>query len=223
MTIGRSIPGYHNQIDIRPRVISRMHLYITRNMVALDMRSLNGTTVNAEFLPYGMSRKLKGGDVIVIAGIAPFRLLETRYTIFPFIKTNQIKPQLPSEPYWGILIDGSTRIEFLGKSKYFFSKNEKGKIVSNEKQVENYLMTLEKVSDRIKIIDREDDKILMLQYKKDDYDYPSGEPNANFKKDISENGIDLESIGYFVFNYDGVNFQIVPNIPGLEDESRHKP
>jgi hypothetical protein len=41
------------QAELRARSISRLHLLISRNFNAIDLRSLFGTTVNGEFLGSG--------------------------------------------------------------------------------------------------------------------------------------------------------------------------
>ena len=107
-TVGRNTEHFQNQVDLRPNTISRMHLMIFfPSLMAVDMRSFNGTTVNAEFLPYGSSATLRTGDVIVLGGTAPFRFRRVEYGRFQFW-TPSLEPQAPP-PGWGLLIDGRSR------------------------------------------------------------------------------------------------------------------
>jgi len=106
--VGRNTEHFQNQVDLRPNTISRMHLMIFfPSLMAVDMRSFNGTTVNAEFLPYGSSATLRTGDVIVLGGTAPFRFRRVEYGRFQFW-TPSLEPQAPP-PGWGLLIDGRSR------------------------------------------------------------------------------------------------------------------
>src|SRR4029077_9823408 len=77
VTIGRTEPGFEklfkSQVHLEPRVVSRWHLVVSRDLLAFDMRCLNGTTINGRFLQYGDHQGIAHGDLITIAGIAPFR------------------------------------------------------------------------------------------------------------------------------------------------------
>lgn len=96
--IGRPTEDVKNDVSLAPRTVSRRHLEIRReDCLAIDFRSLNGTTINAEFIPYGTSRQLGEGDIIVLAGIAPFRFSTSRVE------------KAPPPSGWGMLIDGRSR------------------------------------------------------------------------------------------------------------------
>ena len=61
ISIGRS--SKVDNISLQSQWISRIHLFVTHaDLLAYDVRSANGTTVNAGFLPYGYSRKLEDGE-----------------------------------------------------------------------------------------------------------------------------------------------------------------
>nr|WP_281719845.1 FHA domain-containing protein [Nitrosomonas nitrosa] len=86
-SVGRNTESFENLIGLAPREVSRIHLLISENLSAFDMRSLNGTTVNANSLPYMGPSKLKDGDLIVLAGIAPFQFNKVDYMSVQFFVT----------------------------------------------------------------------------------------------------------------------------------------
>jgi hypothetical protein len=100
-SVGRDVPAEHivNTISFQDRLISRHHLTISRDRVLEDLRSTNGTTVNAQVLPYGYSTKLNDGDIVVAAGIRVFRFSASKPEQAPIRPANA----------WGILVDGPTR------------------------------------------------------------------------------------------------------------------
>src|ERR1035441_1041122 len=49
-----------------------------RDKILEDLRSTNGTTLNARLLPYGSSAKLRDGDVVVAAGTRFWRTSEAQ-------------------------------------------------------------------------------------------------------------------------------------------------
>jgi len=73
VSIGRSTGNFKYKIGLRPGTISRKHLLIFKDESAHDIRSRNGTSVNAVFLRYGNIRKLRQKDLVTLAGLAPFR------------------------------------------------------------------------------------------------------------------------------------------------------
>ncbi len=70
--VGRPTESPFQQVGLSDEFVSRLHMIIFRNFNALDLRSLNGTTINGEFLPYFEQRRLMDGDAIVLAGVAAF-------------------------------------------------------------------------------------------------------------------------------------------------------
>ena len=110
VTVGRNVEGIQNDISFGDtNYVLRRHLVIGREGFQTDdLRSLNGTTVNAQQLAYGLGTKLSGGDVISLAN----------EEILQF--TTQA-PTLPSIPpsTWAIFIDGSARsYVYLTESAY---------------------------------------------------------------------------------------------------------
>lgn len=119
-TVGRNTEHYQNQVNLRPNTVSRMHLTIFRNLMAVDMRSYNGTTVNAEFLPYGDSVTLRSGDIVVLGGTAPFRFETIQYSRFQF--WNPFIERRAAMPGWGLLIDGRSRtVTSLERAEHFLA------------------------------------------------------------------------------------------------------
>jgi hypothetical protein len=99
------------QVPLYAQPVSRIHLMIFRNHYAIDMRSLYGTTVNGEFLPYGDQRQLTDGDVIVLAGAAAFLFHPLTYQAWQFFWDPWLS-QKASSTGWGLLIDSRRRLVF---------------------------------------------------------------------------------------------------------------
>jgi conflict system STAND superfamily ATPase/FHA domain-containing protein len=220
-TIGRSTKEFTNTISLSPQTISRMHLMILRGLVAIDLRSLNGTTVNARFLPYGSSRVLKDGDIVVLAGIAPFRIHAKGYSILS-LTTAPISDSSPPSG-WGILIDGNSKTVLslaekrLSPSEYFLSLDKDDRIILRERETDDTLLTIRRYPDGIvSIQDRNDGVDLLATMKVGDYDYreykiPSGREFFGFT--TNQESHDLFEVAY---EYKGVPFQLVLVVPDLE-------
>jgi pSer/pThr/pTyr-binding forkhead associated (FHA) protein len=108
--IGRGSFFITNAVNVRPNVVSRIHLVISRGRQALDVRSLNGTTVNARFLQYSTVRELRDGDLIALAGVALFSFIAVEPPLLPFTQQSSKRSPaaLPKEA-WAVLIDGGSR------------------------------------------------------------------------------------------------------------------
>jgi len=79
--------------------VSRQHLIINRNGNVSDLRSTNGTTINANVLPYGVGGELLDNDILVLANVEALQFRNK-------------KPSLPlnvPEHAWAVLIDGQSR------------------------------------------------------------------------------------------------------------------
>ena len=99
VTVGRDTPGITNDLSFANRFVSRRHLVISRDgFQADDVRSLNGATINADQLPYGMGIKLSDGAIISLANKEVLQFTTQRPT-----------PLSPPPSTWAIFIDGSTR------------------------------------------------------------------------------------------------------------------
>jgi hypothetical protein len=219
ITVGRSTDKFKNDIHLRPRTVSRLHLFILNNNVALDMRSMNGTTVNGDFLPYGTNRTLVNGDLIVLTGLAPFRYEIYGYTLF-----RKIQNTAPASG-WGILIDGrAKRILFLEKSDCCLCLNEQGQYQVKEANSKDCLLMITKAVDgSVSILDVVDSHQLIAVMKEGDYDYntyniPAGRQYSYFqtKREGRPESHDIFEVAY---KYVNSPFQIVPIIEDIEAES----
>jgi len=142
VSIGRSTDDFHNQISVWPRVVSRIHLFISENRsTAVDMRSLNGTTVNGDFLPYGDSRRLEDGDILVLASVAPFRFQRINYFPFQLWVPPITEKQSPSG--WGMLVEhGSKKLHYLDADTYFVAVDDANNLELQQLQSEKSLLTI---------------------------------------------------------------------------------
>jgi hypothetical protein len=108
--IGRDVPegGLFNDISFPDQRISRRHLEIRRKgLYVEDLRTTNGTTLNAKFLEYGQVAPLRDGDLLVLAGVEAFRFRTDRPDTSP----------APPSDSWAILLDGSRSVEYLTSSR----------------------------------------------------------------------------------------------------------
>src|SRR5262249_36741312 len=74
--VGRPIEGMQGveiHVPLESRRVSHMHLIISQRGDVMDLRSVYGTTVNAQWLPYGSFRRLKPGDIMVLSGLELLR------------------------------------------------------------------------------------------------------------------------------------------------------
>lgn len=105
--VGRETPEIDVQVSFPTRLVSRLHLLVLRDgRRAMDVRSLNGTTVNGEFIPYGQSRRLRAGDIVVVAGVAALRFEPLHYRRLQFWVDADDQPPARG---WALLVDGPTR------------------------------------------------------------------------------------------------------------------
>lgn len=224
--IGRSTEDFKNQIELLPREISRIHLFLSRERVALDMRSLNGTTVNAEFLPYGKAGKLTAGDVITLGGIAPF-----------YFSTSPNQMSRPSLA-WAMVIDGKARTyHYLSSDHYVVALNPDGTIVVSDDEDAKGLLSIKRIREVLAIEDVQDSHDLRVEMRLGDYTYvscrmPPGElfnyldvrkldqyqpcdvlAGRRDLKDVTRVEHDLYTVTY---KYADTPFQLVPIVPDLE-------
>lgn len=207
-SVGRSTEDVKNQVALKNQLISRLHLFIFRNLVAIDMRSRNGTTINAEFLPYGYSKKIENGDLIVLAGVASFQFYKIEYASASFATPEKQLPHPPTES-WGILIDGKSKIyTYLDADQYFLAIDAQGKIVTEKNESENTFSVVKIYANGLNS-DRDmtfcfrrtgNHDILYARIKKDDYEFPVYKitPDKEFELD-----------GSTTFKYRDIPFQIV--------------
>ncbi|MEO8326672.1 MAG: FHA domain-containing protein, partial [Nitrospirota bacterium] len=131
ISVGRNTKDDRYKIGLGSRDISRMHMFLSQDLFAVDNRSLNGTTVNAIFLPYGDYEKpLQDGDLIVLAGIASFQFTGVAYEPLQFWTPS---PKTHLRPLgWGIFIDGVNRSYTYFKSNQYFVDIENHRLTPHE-------------------------------------------------------------------------------------------
>jgi hypothetical protein len=203
--------------------VSRLHLLITRDLLALDVRSRNGTTKNAEWLPYGFNTKLQPQDIIVLGGVAPMQFDRAPVSrwfapIFGHASPISFKTiALPEPNDWAILIDGRLkRLQYVQANPSFIEVTPEGMlIVKTEFDMTSLLKV--SLSDEtneegdplmIEIEGVSDNSELRAKWKKDgsDYDYPEivvarGQPFFG---------------GGVAFSYGDLRFQIVPLVAEID-------
>ena len=100
ISVGRNTDnGPQNDVSFSNMVVSRHHLLINREgFQAIDLRSLNGTDINATPLPFEGSQALVDGDLVAVANTE----------VLQFTMREQLPPT-PPPAAWAIFINGSTR------------------------------------------------------------------------------------------------------------------
>jgi hypothetical protein len=131
ISIGRSAGAIKNMLNVPDvqKAISRLQLFVSRDGVALDARSLNGTTINARYLQYGYERKLEDGDIVALAGTAAYQFHTIRPPLLPNPWREKPKALPPGQGTWALLIDGKHRqIIALTREEYFVSAGAEGPV-----------------------------------------------------------------------------------------------
>jgi hypothetical protein len=216
VSIGRSTDQFTNKIGLSPRTISRKHVLIFSNGAAHDIRSLNGTTVNASFLHYDRVWNLKHGDIVTLAGLAPFRYHKIDYAPFQFWVPS-IRAARPPANAWALVLDGLTReVTYLSSDVYYLSLDAAGRVVLTNREPDAWLMVIRRDASRtITIEDRDDGIDLIAQMKEGDYDYPvSVIPSGKYDRLRPRGEMhDLFEVGY---RYRDTPFQLIRILPDLE-------
>jgi pSer/pThr/pTyr-binding forkhead associated (FHA) protein len=222
---GDTTPPFKTDVSFIPILVSRLHLLITRDLLALDVRSRNGTTINAGWLPYGFNTKLQSGDIIVLGGVAAMQFERPQLSrwfgpIFGRASSGPLKPiAIPEANDWAILIDGSSRtssrIQYLHASPSFIGVNSDNVLIV---KANSDTATLLKASfygktdeSGIPLIEFEgisDTTELLSTWKQEgnDYEYPPI---------VITRGQQLTSEG-IVLSYGNLRFQIVPVVPYVD-------
>jgi hypothetical protein len=157
--LGRKTPdqGPQSQIALPSLVVSRLHVFISKALRANgetffraeDMRSLNGTTINARFLRYGSMRELRTGDLVALAGVAAFRFQEKKPSYVPFWEPVPPHGREMPQGAWAILIDGATRSAVpLYNTHFFLNANDDGSVKPSESLAESSVVEVEQDPDR---------------------------------------------------------------------------
>lgn len=206
-SVGRTVEGHYNTVDVRLRTVSRFHLKIYRNFIAIDARSRNGTTVNAQFLPYGATHKLTEGDIVALAGADVFRFHPYHYeTLSMKVPVVTDHPQTQG---WGVFIDGSQRkITYLSRSEYYLKKEQKGFSLQTTRGTDS-LGVIRWDGEWMSIMDFNDDVPLIFTAKENDYDYRSYKLDSGKEYSYLKTNEDHDMYE-LAYEYDGRNFQIIP-------------
>jgi FHA domain len=219
--VGRTVEGYRNTIDIQGEgnYISRFHFGVYRNFVATDMRSLNGTTINAEFLIYGQARTLQDQDIITLAGFDSFRFHPFRYEKWSYDTWFLNVPAMtdhPSTNGWGIFIDGERKkAVLLYNAVYYINKDKIGFHLAEAKSSDS-LGVIKRTENALTTIMDFNDAIPLQQITK------KGDHEEDYKMDILASELELGLEFPSPYQYDGLRFQVVPINKGIESgESTH--
>jgi hypothetical protein len=169
--VGGSWGKIENHIKLQAQNVSRFHLFVSRDLLAFDMRSRNGTTVNAEFLSYGHERELKDGDPITLAGAVVLKLTKANISRLAFLAPSGLERAPIATEAWALLIDGPNRkILPLVANAYYLSSDENGGIIAEERDRGASLLEIQ-YDGFLTLLDREDEKHLFAVMKEGDYDY----------------------------------------------------
>ena len=162
ITIGGSWGDVQNDVGFTSRFVSRHHLVIShKEFQAEDLRSTNGTSVNAVRLPYGLGKKLDDGDIIALANK---EILQ--FTTKP--------PSLPSVPpsAWAIYVDGSTRsYSYLTEPVYSVILTPSGGLRIESGDIGSAAMMVRHGSQGSELFDAGDDWSVVVVSKENDYQY----------------------------------------------------
>jgi pSer/pThr/pTyr-binding forkhead associated (FHA) protein len=214
-TVGRNTQHYQNQVNLLPNTISRMHLMIFRNLVAVDMRSYNGTTVNAEFLQYGDSVTLRSGDIIVLGGTAPFRFATIQYARFQFW-TPFLEQHAPT-PGWGLLIDARSRtVTSLERPEHFLSVRD-GAIVPLEDEGTDAVLAIRLTGNGAMTVQCLSESVeSWIGLKEDDHKYGRFRLKAGVVYDRMKQYGQWSSLFAATFTVGDARFQVIPIEKNLE-------
>jgi hypothetical protein len=198
VAIGRADPSFEklfqSQIHLESKGVSRWHLIVSKDLLAFDMRSLNGTTINGRFVQYSDPERITNGDLIAIAGVAPFRFSKIERSYFPVFQPPAPYSPLPDE-VWAILLDGGSRKAIpLVYDTYYLAKGENGSISLASAEVGGRMLKIARSTDPFQIdlqtLDTDDDHHLFGMFKFEDRTYlaigiPSGVRVSEFFKNAS--------------------------------------
>jgi hypothetical protein len=230
--LGRSTPQFKTNVSFTRRDISRLHLLVTRDWLALDVRSLLGTTINAQPLWYGESRKLQSGDIIVLGGVASMQFERAQLSswlgrILRHASSGSSKStKLPGPNDWAILIDGSSRkFQYLQANPSFIgADNNKALIVENNPSKSSLLKVFYEPpnTDVVAIEDMPDAQKLTADWKLGDYEHSQvviepSKPVSSFAiPKARADTTDYCFVNVVTLSYDDLPFQIVPIVPKVD-------
>ena len=163
ITIGRDVPeeGIRNDVGFTDQFVSRRHLVISREgFHADDVRSRNGTTVNADQLPYGVGAHLQDGDIISLAN----------REVLQFRTQQPLLPSIPQQA-WAIFIDGSSKsYSYLTQPVYSLSLTSGG-IQIQASDIGSAPIKVRRTGKNVELLDASSEWSVIVIVKKDDYNY----------------------------------------------------
>jgi hypothetical protein len=143
-TIGRATPGVreiNHQVSLPDQRISRIHMSVFNTGVVIDWRSLYGTTLNGDWLPYGEGRSLKPDDVVVLSGLHVFTYKPIEWRWWHYLRPPGLAAETPL-PGWAVLVDGHRRSMLpLVADEQYVTLNEDG-IMLSEQPSENAVLVV---------------------------------------------------------------------------------
>jgi KaiC/GvpD/RAD55 family RecA-like ATPase len=111
--VGRPVEGIQGikpHVELEPRRVSRIHLSISRRGDVMDLRSPYGTTVNAKWLPYGVSGRLEADDIVVLSGLELLHYRPIQWRLWHIVPQVLGRIDFRDEaplPGWAALVDGA--------------------------------------------------------------------------------------------------------------------
>jgi FHA domain len=176
VSVGRSVPEIENNVEVEFATVSRLHLLINKNGVAFDLRSLNGSARNAQFMYYGRDQQLEDNDILVLAGVAAFEYESIRYGKLQFWEP-RLKEVKPPSAAWGIVIDGTKkRVHYLTAESTVLGIGTDGELALGVTGGQKPLLVVEQVSDggsHFTITVEPPEGSLRAVFKEGDYTYVS--------------------------------------------------
>ena len=243
LAVGRSTDEIKTDISFVPGSVSRFHLLLTRTLTVMDLRSMNGTSVNGEFLYYGKERKIAEGDILVFADLAATRIGTVTYGRFQLWPARIDNEEVP-DGSWAILIDGKNRkVSYLQGPMYFLSTNASGEIRASENASgAQFLQVHRGQTVRTKddltltlfsLTNLADSQPLLAEMKLGDYtygrcvmdreissisyDWKSDRCTLTERREYVEKGREEHLPFQVIYQYANARFRIIPVVHGLEE------
>jgi hypothetical protein len=195
--IGRPDPVFailiKSQIVLKENIVSRWHLLVSRDHRAFDMRSLNGTVINGRFLQYGYSGDIADGDLVTIAGYAPFRFSAIERSYIPFFSRPARKSTPSVDGAWAMLLDGAKRsIIPLYANGLYLAGDETGNFSLSESRSDRSLLKITKTDDvfqfQLEALETSDASHLFAMFKYEDRAYLAvGIPRGKSVREVLQN------------------------------------
>jgi hypothetical protein len=161
ISVGRDTDnGPQNDVSFSNQFVSRHHLLINREgFQAVDLRSLNGTDINAILLPFEGSQALVDGDLVALANTEVLQFT-----------TREQPPPTPPPGAWAIFINGSTRTHtYLTEKTYSLVLTSRDLRVEPGENAAAILALHGGQNPQLRYAKGE--WSVVFQYKKDDYKY----------------------------------------------------